>query len=168
MAQRPGFDMARMSTASKILLGASLLYVIDSFLPWNRFCFEVAGITGGCAGVSLWHGVGLIAGLLAIALLVLEALRAFGTNLGTMPQRTLDMVSVGLAAGIVLFTILRIVIDSEFLSFGAWIGIVLALALAYGGYMRWQEAKAAPGAPGPPPPPAASPPPPPPSGGFTS
>lgn len=33
MSQAGGFDLSKMSTASKILLGAGILYLIDLFLP---------------------------------------------------------------------------------------------------------------------------------------
>src|ERR671922_151557 len=52
MADRPSIDLTRLSTASKILLGAGLLYFIDLFLSWNRKCFE--GV--GCGTLSGWHG----------------------------------------------------------------------------------------------------------------
>ncbi|HYU57509.1 MAG TPA: hypothetical protein VEO00_05610 [Actinomycetota bacterium] len=157
MATSPGFDMSRMSTASKILIGASALFFIDGFLPWQRVCIDVGipGI-GGCASASLWSGIGFLAALLGLALLVWEGLRVAGVNLGTMPEATKNMISAGLAAGVVLFTALKVLIDNEAIAYGAWIGIILALAIGYGGFMRWQESKTAT-----PMPPAAPPPPPP-------
>jgi hypothetical protein len=167
--------MKRMSTATKILLGGGIVLLLDSFLPyWNRACFGGGDVFGTaipktCLGVGMWNGVGILAGILLIALLAEEGLRAAGTGMGTMPQRTIDMTSVGLALGTALFVILRVVFNLTAASFGAWLGIILALAIAYGGYMRLQESKAAPAAPPAGPPPAAAPPPPPPSGGgFTS
>ena len=41
MSQSGGFDMSKMSTAHKILLGAGILYIIDVFLPWQRVCFDL-------------------------------------------------------------------------------------------------------------------------------
>ena len=165
--------MNRMSTATKILLGAGVILLIDSFLPyWNRAC-SGGGTAFGvdipefCIGINMWSGVWVLAGILLVALVAEEAMRAFGVGMGTMPQRTIDMVSVGLAFGTAALVILRVLLNLTAASFGAWLGIILALAIAYGGYMRLQEAKAAPAAP---PPPAAAPPPPPPGGGggFTS
>jgi hypothetical protein len=162
MAQRPSFDMGRMSTGSKILAGASALFFIDSFLPWNRVCVgggTVGGIDipGACISANLWHGVGILAALLAIVLLVEEGLKMAGVAMkaGT----PVGPIVLSLSVGVLVFTILKVIIDSEFLSFGAWVGIVLSVAIAYGGYMRFQEEKAGM------PPPAA--PPPAPGGGFT-
>ena len=159
MGTSPGFDMSRMSTATKILLGASLLFVVDSFLPWNRACTDLGPLAGGnvCFGANLWVGIGVLTGLIAIALLAVEATKAFA------PQVAIPgIVSAGLAGGLVLFTLIKILVHSEALSFGAWIGILLALAVAYGGYMRFQESKVAGPAAGSPPPPG-----PPAGGGFT-
>jgi hypothetical protein len=74
-------------------------------------------------------------------------------------------VSAGLAGGILVFTILKVITDSEFIAIFAWIGLVLALAIGYGGWMRWQEHQAGMGTGGGgamPPPPAGT------GGGFTS
>ena len=35
MSQSGGFDLSKLSTASKILLGAGIVYIIDLFLPWQ-------------------------------------------------------------------------------------------------------------------------------------
>jgi hypothetical protein len=141
---RPGFDLSRMSTATKILLGGSLLYLIDSFLPWNRICFA-----GFCASANLWNGVGFIAALLAILILIMELLTVANVEVNIGDARSRSMIEAGLAGGVLLFTILKVIIDSEALSFGAWIGIILALAIAYGGYLRWTEAQVMAPPPGP-------------------
>jgi hypothetical protein len=51
----------------------------------------------------------------------------------------------------------------EFIAIFAWIGLILALAIGYGGWMRWQEHQAGAGATG-----GGAMPPPPGGGGFTS
>ena len=55
------------------------------------------------------------------------------------------LISAGLAALIVLFTILKILVDSESIYLFAWIGLILALVIGYGGWMRWQEHQASGG-----------------------
>src|SRR5207249_8823864 len=57
MAERPSVDWNKMSTASRILSIAGLLYFIDLFLTWNRVCGG-----GVCATVSGWHGIGILNG----------------------------------------------------------------------------------------------------------
>jgi hypothetical protein len=147
---RPGFDLSRMSTASKILLGGSLLYLIDSFLPWQRSCVTGGGLIADfCVSVSLWDGVGFIAALLAILILIMEVLVVANVEVNIGDARTRSMIEAGLAGGVLLFTILKILIDNEALYIWAWVGLILALAIGYGGYLRWTEAKVMAPPPGP-------------------
>src|SRR6185503_1051618 len=77
MAQRPSFDVKKLTTADKILLGGALLLFIDSFLQWQRVCApkEVTAILGNlCVGATAWGGNGSFAGvLMAIFALLLLA-----------------------------------------------------------------------------------------------
>ena len=80
MSQTSGFDMSKMSTASKILLGAGILYLIDLFLAWQRACIEIAGV-GGCVSRSGATGIGVLNLLLVIALLAWEGMAVAGVNI---------------------------------------------------------------------------------------
>ena len=128
-----GFDISKLSTASKILLGAGALYLIDLLLAWQRVCF-----VGQCVTASGIEGIGVLNLLLVIALLVWEGLAL--ANMEINAPRAL--ISAGLAAGILLFTILKIIVDNDSIYIFAWIGLLLALAIGYGGWMRWQEHQA--------------------------
>ncbi len=172
MAQSSGFDVSKLSTATKVIGGATLLYLIVSFFAWN--CVPgvdipgVGSVGGGCA-FTLWSGIGVLAGLLALVILAMTVMRILGVQMPpTLPTGTIVL---GASLGLVAFTLLRVLIKPiPGVSVGimAWIGLVLSLAVAYGGYMAFQEMKAGPSAAAPPaPPPGAAPPPPPPSGGFT-
>jgi hypothetical protein len=144
MSQSSGFDMSKMSTAHKILLGAGVLYIIDVFLPWQRACIDL-GIdlpgASGCASASGASGIGVLNLLLAIALVAWEGMSL--ANVDIKAPRAL--VSAGLAGSIVLFTILKILVDSDSIYLFAWIGLILALVIGYGGWMRWQEHQAGAG-----------------------
>jgi hypothetical protein len=156
MSQSKGFDIKSMSAAHKILMGAGILYIINTFLPWQRICIDLGlDIPGasGCASASGASGIGIINLLLAIALVAWEGMGLAGVDI----KAPKALISAGLAAAIVVFTILKIVIDSEAIYFFAWIGLVLALVLGYGGYMRWQEHQAGGGGMGMSPPPPSMP-----------
>jgi hypothetical protein len=133
MSQTSGFDLSKLSTASKILLGAGVLYLIDLFLQWQRVCFG-----GICAGASGMEGIGILNLLLVIGLLAWEGMAIAGVDV----KAPRALISAALAAGIVVFTVLKILIDNESITIFAWIGLVLALAIGYGGWMRWQEHQA--------------------------
>ena len=149
-----GFDISKLSTASKILLGAGALYLIDLLLPWQRAC-----LFGECLTAHVIDGIGVLNLLLVIDLLVWEGLAVANVRIDA-PQALL---SAGIAGMIVLFTILKIIVDNDSLYIFAWIGLLLALAIGYGGWMRWQEHQASGGTGG-----MAMGPPTDTSGGFTS
>ncbi len=158
MSQSGGFDFSKLSTASKILIGAGIAYVIDIFLPWNKVDTGFAG----CCSVSGTHGIGILSLLLAIALVAWEVMAVMGVDI----KAPKALVSASLAGAILVLTILKILIDMEFIYLFAWIGLILAAAIGYGGWMRWQEhqagASSAGGGGGAVPPPPAG------GGGFSS
>ncbi|MGA9161239.1 MAG: hypothetical protein WB297_10315 [Actinomycetota bacterium] len=140
MSQSGGFDFAKLSTASKILIIAGVIYIIDLFLAWQSVDLGVLG----SVTVSGAHGIGVLNLLLAIALVAWEVMAAAGVEINA-PKA---LISAALAGGIVLFTILKIIVDSEAIAIFAWIGLVLALVIGYGGWMRWQEHQAGGGSMG--------------------
>jgi len=148
MAQRSsGFDISKLSTASKILLGAGVLYLIDLFLPWRRACFGPF-----CASQNgLAQGVGIINLLLVLAIIVMEVLVLVNVevNMGTPKQRL--QIEAGLAGGLLLFTIIKLLIGLSHVYIFTFIGLLLAIAIGYGGWMRWPEAQVGTGMPPPPP-----------------
>jgi len=143
MAQRgQSFDMSRMTTPTKIILGGGILLLIDSFLAWQKVCAGIEGIAEFCVSASMWGGdgaiFGVIAGLLTIAVIVWEVLALAGTNLNVgMPASKL---SAYLGFGVVGFTVLKFIFAlTESPSFGAYVGLILALVVGYGAWMRLQE-----------------------------
>jgi hypothetical protein len=146
MAQRPSFDMTKLTTADRILLGAAVLFVIASFLPWQRVCVG-EGAFRFCVSFSAWNGTaswaGVLAGLLAIALLLAGGLSLAGVAMPpTMPAPT---VMSWLAFGTALFAALKfLLVIGEGVFFFAFIGLILAVAIAYGGWMKMQETRALP------------------------
>ena len=158
MSQTSGFDMSKMSTASKILLGAGILYLINLFLAWQEACVSIAGFEE-CQSLNGIDGIGVLNLLLVIGLLAWEGMAIAGVNVNA-PR---SLISAAIAGAIVVFTLLKVLIDNEFIAIFAWIGLVLALVIGYGGWMRWQEHQAGGGtATG-----GTLPPSPPPSSGFT-
>lgn len=143
MAQQgQSFDMSKMTTATKIMLGGGILLLIDSFLAWQKACAGIEGVAEFCVSASMWGGdgaiFGVIAGLLTIAVIVWEVLALAGTNLSVgMPASKL---SAYLGFGVVGFTVLKFIFAlTESPSFGAFVGLILALAVGYGAWMRFQE-----------------------------
>ena len=140
--QRPGgFDVNRVSTGSKILLVAGLLLLIDLFLPWQGFDFgSVFGQDVGGVSINGFSGLGILVGILVIALLVWEGLLVAGVNInmGTMSPALISAILGGATA---LFTLIKFLTSLDAIKFGAFIGLILALALAYGAFVRFNESK---------------------------
>jgi hypothetical protein len=134
-----GFDLSKLSTASKILLGAGILYLIDLFMRWQEVCFLDV-----CGGVNGIDGIGIINLLLVLGLIVWEGMAIANVQINA-PRA---LVSAALAGALVVFTILKILIDMEEIAIWAWIGLVLALVIGYGGWMKYQEHQAGAGTTG--------------------
>jgi hypothetical protein len=132
-------QLRTLSTGAKIVLGGAIAFLIVSFFTW----FEVEGFeeaTGVDAGISMWHGVGVIAGLLAIALLVWQAIRVANINIeiGVTPA----MVSAALAILLLIFAFIRFISTPTLFerTFWAWLGLALAIVIAVGSWMNMKAA----------------------------
>jgi hypothetical protein len=143
--QRPGgFDMARMSTGSKIVLVVAILLFIDLFFPWQGVDFgDFLGADLGSANVSGFNGLGVLVAILCLGVIVWEGLLAAGVNVN-MGTTSPALVGAILAGATALFTIIAFLTKLTAIKWGAFIGLILALAMAYGAYMRFQESKAVP------------------------
>ena len=123
-----------LSQGAKIVLGAAIAFLIVSFFNWQEV--DLGPI--GEAGVSMWDGIGWIAGLLAVALIVWQVIRLANVNveLGVTPS----MITAALAVLLVVFTVIKFLADNEFRTFWAWLGLVLALVVAVGAWLNMQAA----------------------------
>ena len=131
MSQTP--SVSSFSRAQQILIGGSLLLIIDLFFPWNRFC---AGPF--CVSVNGWHQFGILAGLLALALIVFEVMAVMGNDI--LKSDNKGTIILACAVGALVSSVLRVIMNLDGAAWGAWVGIVLSLAVAYGGWLRYQEA----------------------------
>jgi hypothetical protein len=127
-----------LTTGAKLVLGAAVLLFIDSWFNW----FEVEGF----GGENMWNGIGVLAGLLLIALIVWQGLRLVNLELeiGVTPS----MITAGLAILTLLFVVIRfldkpgddLVSDVIDRTVWAWLGLILAIVLVIGAWMNMQAA----------------------------
>jgi hypothetical protein len=135
--------LAQLSHGAKLVLGAAIAFVIVSFFSWfdyNGPGSELAEAFGGDTGITMWHGVGWLAGLLAIVLVVWQALRIANIELelGVTPA----MITAALAILMLIFTFIRF-IDAPGVfgrTFWAWLGLALSIAVVVGAWMNMQAA----------------------------
>ncbi len=117
-------DISKLTHGAKVVLGCSIAFLIVSFFNWQEVEFE--GIA--TAGRSMWSGVGVIAGLLAIALIIWEAIHLSNMKIDLpLPKATVGAV---LAILLAIFTFIKFVSDNEYRTFWAWLGLILAIAIA--------------------------------------
>jgi hypothetical protein len=123
-------DISKLTHGAKLVLGASIAFLIVSIFNWQEIEFQ--GI--GSAGISMWHGWGVLAGLLAIAIIVWEGLRLANMKIevGLSPA----MVTAALAIFLLLFTVLKFLVSNEFRTFWAWLGLLLAIFVAVGAWLN--------------------------------
>lgn len=126
-------DLSKLTLGSKVVVGAGILLLIDSFLHWQEVSFGPIS-----AGVSMWHGWGIVVGLLLIAILVWEAAQIAGIKLAVGPLSP-SMLTAALSALLVLFTLIK-VLTNDFVATWAWIGLVLSLGIAAGAWLSMQAA----------------------------
>ncbi len=131
--------LRHLSRGAQLVLAASVLFLVFSFLNW----FEIKRTD---LGESMWHGVGVVAGLLVIALIVWQALRLANVDveLGVTPS----MITAALAVLLLLFTFIRFIdkpggglADSIIeRTVWAWLGLILAIAIVVGAWLNMQAA----------------------------
>lgn len=141
-----GFDMSKMSTAEKLLAGGSILLLIDSFFPWQSV--DLGGledILDVGFSFNMWQGsgslFGVLAGILAIALVVVGVLSMTGTmatmNMGGMSS---DKIVGFLGLGVAGFGLLKFIFAlTESPGWAAFVGLVLLVAIGYGAWMKIQS-----------------------------
>jgi hypothetical protein len=124
--------LAELTHGAKVVLGSAIAFLIISFFDWQQVDLGAFGK----AGVSMWHGVGVIAGLLAIAIIAWQAIRIANINveIGVGPA----MVTAFLAILLLLFTVIKFFADGEARHWPAWVGLILAVVVCVGAWMNMQ------------------------------
>lgn len=126
-------DLSRLTLGSKVVLGLGVLMLIDSFLHWQEVSLGPIS-----AGVSMWHGLGVLVGLLLLAILVWEAAQLAGIKIALGPLSS-SMITVALSALLVLFTLIK-VLANDYVAAWAWIGLVLSAGIVVGAWLSMQSA----------------------------
>lgn len=133
-------DLSKLTLGEKVVLGAGLLLVIDLlFLPWHKIDLGIVDVsrTGVQSPNSLW---GVLALLVTIAMIAAVVVSRFTT--ATLPKLPVPWSQAMFLAGVLVFALLllKLVIETDFLGFGAYLGVLLGAAVAFGGFTMRKEA----------------------------
>jgi hypothetical protein len=141
MAQQgQGFDLSKVSTADKIILGGTIGFIIWTFLPVWYSCCTALGVTFTVGHYSGFHNTVIISWFLALlAIVEVVVTKVMGTELKMPVQR--GMLHIAVAGLALLFTLLGLVAKptAASLSWGIFVGLALNLVWAYGAYMLYSE-----------------------------
>lgn len=137
-------DLNKLSNAEKIIAGSGLALLVFSFFPWFGFG-DVGTHNGWDNGFSL---LGILAGIAMVAQVGISRFTSVqlpnvGVGWGKV-HLGLGIAAAALVLLQVLFgvRVLGISLDREF---GAFLGLLAAAGLAYGGFMRSKEPETAAG-----------------------
>jgi hypothetical protein len=134
-------DFSKLTLGDKIVLGAGGLLILDLlFFPWHKI--SVASIvdvnrTGVQSPNSFYGVLALLLVLVMVAQVVVSKLTG-----AKLPEIPVPWPRVHLIAGVAVFVLLllKLLVETRFLGFGAFLGLILAAAVAFGGYTISREA----------------------------
>jgi hypothetical protein len=119
-----------LGRGAQIMLVAGVLLLIDTFFDWQA--------VDDFPGVSAWDNfLGIVMGLLTIALIAWLAVRVAGVDFRLPISNA--MVSALLGGLILVFAVLKNLVD-DYSTFAAYLGVVLAAAIAFGAWLEVQAA----------------------------
>jgi hypothetical protein len=141
-------DFSRLTKGDRIVLGAGALLILDLlFFPWHNI--SVGGIldvnrTGVQSPNSFYGVVALLLTVVMVAQIAVSKLTA-----AKLPEIPVPWSQVHLIAGaaVLVLLLLKLLVETNFLGFGAYLGVLLAAALAFGGYTISREAPTTAGPP---------------------
>jgi len=116
--------LGKLSRDTQIVLGGTVLYLVFSFFDWQQ-----VSAFGVSAGNSEWSGIGVLAGLLAVAVIAWEALRVVQPAFKPGPLAP-GLVSIGLVLLLLVFTVITFLTHNEFRHWPSWLGLVLSVVIA--------------------------------------
>jgi len=127
--------LMKLSRDVQIVLGGAVLYVIISFFDWQSASGGV-GVYSYSVGFNEWHSfAGIITGLVALAIVGWELARVFDVKV-PIGSLTPGLVSAGLAALLLVLTVLIFLDWSDYRAWPEFLGLILAIVIAFFAFKR--------------------------------
>ena len=136
-------DLSKLTQGERMVLIAGVLLVLDLlFAPWHKIDLgaTIPGIDLTRSGVQSPHSAyGVLALLLTIVMV--GQIVAAKIMSASLPDPPVPWSRVHLVAGtaVAALLLLKLVVETDFLGFGAYLGVALGLAVAYGAFTLNRE-----------------------------
>ena len=149
-------DLSKLTTSDKVIAGGGIVLFIAQFLPWFKISFGGDFGFGGASTTGNGFDVGFIWGvfpmLLGLVMIAHVAITNFApdTKLPDLPA-TWGQIHLGLGGLAAVLVILKLLIGESdegipgvdvTRQFGLFLAVLAAVALAVGGFLKFQEEKA--------------------------
>lgn len=135
-------DLSKLTMGEKVVAAAGLLLLVDLlFLPWHKLDLGIVDVSrSGIESPNAFWGI--LALLVTIAMVAVVVVTRLTT--ARLPDLPVPLGQAMFIAGLAVLALLllKLVIETDLLGFGAWLGLLLGAALAYGGFLMRQEAGA--------------------------
>lgn len=139
-------NLTKLTLGERIVLAVGALLIVDLlFLPWYSVDFGglITGIdTTRTAVQSPNSGYGLIALIVTVVMvgqIVASKLMSARLPDPPIPWSQIHLIAAALVLGVLVG---KLIAETDFLGFGAYLGLALGAALAFGGYTIMQEGAA--------------------------
>ncbi|MGQ0521833.1 MAG: hypothetical protein ACT4PX_11880 [Actinomycetota bacterium] len=133
-------DLNKLTQGEKVVGAAGVALLVDLlFLPWHSIDLGILSVTR--SAVESPNGFwGILALLVTIAMVAAVVVTRFTTT--RLPDLPVPLGQAMWIAGIAVagLLLLKLVAETDALGFGAWFGLLLGGAVAYGGYLMRREA----------------------------
>ena len=136
-----------LSMGEKLVVAGGVVMLIASFLPWYKYDFGLDGIADISISRNGWQSPGALWSLIATIIGAAMAGSILAAKFGNMRlpalSNNLTWGTLYLAGGgiVAVCVVLKLINESSYLSFGFYLGILAAIALAAGGYLLYSEEK---------------------------
>ena len=129
-------DFSKLSTGAKLALVGGVVLVVNLFLPWYSIDFGIGSVSANAfdAGFLAWGG-----SVLAVAGAAVLLLKAMGTRDVEAGQFKPEQLAVILGAAGFVLILLRWLTETNFVSFGLFLGIAAAAVVTYGAFTEMKS-----------------------------
>jgi hypothetical protein len=136
-------DLNKLTLSDKILGATGILLLIDLlFLPWHKIEISILGFSDSESRTALqspnsfWGILALLVTLAIVAVLIVTKFTS--AKLPDLPiswNQAIFFASIAVLA----FLLIKLVAETDYLGFGAWLGLLLAAGMVYGGFLKSKE-----------------------------